>query len=273
MLYNEFERFTFEPGESIHSYYSRFTKLINDMRMIPITMSPMQIDTKFVNHLQPEWSRGGYRAVALGFYQRNNANPSYQERRQSMEETLSKFMSESAKKHEKNSNMIKEIQASTDTAIRNQGSSIKTLEIQIGKMRKDKSEYKGNHVVEALTNIPIFLGTFSVLIDFAVLKDMDAYRDEGMGDVTFGKLFLREVWINARRFEGMITIYKSSGLVRNPAASTSAKPPTKNDWDFLFQQMFDEYFKSPSAVSTPISAETLLPSDIARASSSTTIDQ
>nr|GFC78609.1 hypothetical protein [Tanacetum cinerariifolium] len=35
---------------------------------------------------------GGYRAAALGFYQRNNANPSYQEQRQSMEETLSKFM-------------------------------------------------------------------------------------------------------------------------------------------------------------------------------------
>ncbi|GJY22058.1 uncharacterized mitochondrial protein-like protein [Tanacetum coccineum] len=34
---------------------------------------------------------GGYRAAAPGFYQRNNANPSYQERRQSMEETLRKF--------------------------------------------------------------------------------------------------------------------------------------------------------------------------------------
>ncbi|GJS30327.1 retrovirus-related pol polyprotein from transposon TNT 1-94 [Tanacetum coccineum] len=31
---------------------------------------------------------GGYRAAALGFYQRNNANPSYQERRQSMKDTL-----------------------------------------------------------------------------------------------------------------------------------------------------------------------------------------
>nr|GEW61381.1 hypothetical protein [Tanacetum cinerariifolium] len=31
---------------------------------------------------------GRYRAATLGFYQRNNANPSYQERRQSMEETL-----------------------------------------------------------------------------------------------------------------------------------------------------------------------------------------
>ncbi|GKE26471.1 zf-CCHC domain-containing protein [Tanacetum coccineum] len=79
---------------------------------------------------------GGYRAAALGFYQRNNANPSYQERRQSMEDTLSKFMSESAKRHEENSNLIKEIRASTEAAIRNQGASIKTLEIQIGQMSK-----------------------------------------------------------------------------------------------------------------------------------------
>ncbi|GKC41113.1 putative reverse transcriptase domain-containing protein [Tanacetum coccineum] len=62
---------------------------------------------------------GGYRATALGYYQRNNANPSYQERRQSMEDTLSKFMSESAKRHEENSNLIKEIRALTDVAIRN----------------------------------------------------------------------------------------------------------------------------------------------------------
>ncbi|GJR87520.1 hypothetical protein Tco_0211531 [Tanacetum coccineum] len=58
-------------------------------------------------------------------------------------------------------------------------------------VRKDKLEYKGNNVVEALMNIPIFVGTFSILTDFAVLKDMDAYRDEGMGDVIFGELFLK----------------------------------------------------------------------------------
>ncbi|GKC79721.1 hypothetical protein Tco_1130495 [Tanacetum coccineum] len=53
-----------------------------------------------------------------------------------MEDTLSKFMSESAKRHEENSNLIKEIRASTDASIRNQGASIKTLEIQIGQMSK-----------------------------------------------------------------------------------------------------------------------------------------
>ncbi|GJS35078.1 hypothetical protein Tco_0533460 [Tanacetum coccineum] len=51
---------------------------------------------------------------------------------------------------------------------------------------------------------------FSCMIDFVVLEDMDAYRDEGIGDVIFGKPFLREVGINARRFEGMITIYNGN---------------------------------------------------------------
>nr|GEX55808.1 hypothetical protein [Tanacetum cinerariifolium] len=45
-------------------------------------------------------------------------------------------MGESAKRHEENSRIIKEIRASTDAAIRNQRASIKTLEIQIGQMSK-----------------------------------------------------------------------------------------------------------------------------------------
>ncbi|GKC56749.1 pyruvate dehydrogenase (acetyl-transferring) kinase, mitochondrial, partial [Tanacetum coccineum] len=88
--------------------------------------------TQFGAHFQGR----GYRAATPGFYQRNNANPSYQERRQSMEETLSTFMDESAKRHEENSNMIKEIRDSMDATIRNQGASIKTLQIQIRQMSK-----------------------------------------------------------------------------------------------------------------------------------------
>ncbi|GJY16055.1 integrase, catalytic region, zinc finger, CCHC-type containing protein [Tanacetum coccineum] len=74
-------------------------------------------------------------------------------------------------------------------------------------------DYKGNNVVGALMNVPIFVGTFSVKTDFAVLEDMDDYRDEGMGDVIFGELFLREVIIKARRFNGMITIYNGNDEV------------------------------------------------------------
>ncbi|GJV20704.1 retrovirus-related pol polyprotein from transposon TNT 1-94 [Tanacetum coccineum] len=76
-----------------------------------------------------------------------------------------------------------------------------------------KMEYKGDNGVGALMNIPIFVGTFSILTDFTVLEDMDAYRDEDMGDVIFGEPFLREVGINARRFNGMITIYNGNDEV------------------------------------------------------------
>ncbi|GJS06260.1 hypothetical protein Tco_0363056 [Tanacetum coccineum] len=66
---------------------------------------------------------------------------------------------------------------------------------------KDKLEYKGNNVLGALMSVPIFVGTFYVVTDFAVLEDMDAYRDEGMGDVVFGESFLKQIRIKARRFE------------------------------------------------------------------------
>ncbi|GJS32499.1 hypothetical protein Tco_0530881 [Tanacetum coccineum] len=49
-------------------------------------------------------------------------------------------MDESAKRHDENSNLIKEIRASTDAAIRNQGASIKALEIWIGQMSKEIQE-------------------------------------------------------------------------------------------------------------------------------------
>nr|GEV40935.1 hypothetical protein [Tanacetum cinerariifolium] len=108
----------------------------------------------------------------------------------------------------------------------------------------DKLEYKGNNVVGALMNIPIFVGTFSILTDFAVFEDMDAYRDDGMGDVIFGELFLREVRINARRFEGIITIYNTKwcGHIRGlrkkyrlslkndmPLRYKTTKTPSRND--------------------------------------------
>ncbi|GJV04269.1 hypothetical protein Tco_1337838 [Tanacetum coccineum] len=45
-------------------------------------------------------------------------------------------MSESAKRHEENYNLIKDIRAPTDATIRNQGASIKTLEFQIEQTSK-----------------------------------------------------------------------------------------------------------------------------------------
>nr|GEV48134.1 hypothetical protein [Tanacetum cinerariifolium] len=77
----------------------------------------------------------------------------------------------------------------------------------------DKMVYKGDNVVGALINVPIFVGNFSVVTDFEVLENMDAYRDKGMGDVIVGEPFLREVRIKAKQFERMITIYNGNSEV------------------------------------------------------------
>nr|GEU94307.1 integrase, catalytic region, zinc finger, CCHC-type, peptidase aspartic, catalytic [Tanacetum cinerariifolium] len=54
-LYDDFEHFRQHKGETIHDYYVRFVKLINDMRNIKMTMSRMQLNSKFVNNMLPEW--------------------------------------------------------------------------------------------------------------------------------------------------------------------------------------------------------------------------
>ncbi|GJZ00495.1 retrovirus-related pol polyprotein from transposon TNT 1-94 [Tanacetum coccineum] len=43
----------------------------------------------------------------------------------------------------------------------------------------------------------------------------------------------------------------SSGLVPNPPPSTPFVPPLRNDWDILFQPMFDELHTSPPSVDHP----------------------
>nr|GEW84293.1 putative zinc finger, CCHC-type [Tanacetum cinerariifolium] len=58
-LYDEFKRFKMIPGENITDYYVRFHKLVNDMRNIKMTMSNIQLNSKFVNNMTPEWDRAG----------------------------------------------------------------------------------------------------------------------------------------------------------------------------------------------------------------------
>ncbi|GJY05915.1 hypothetical protein Tco_0371855 [Tanacetum coccineum] len=53
-LYNDFEHFHQIKGETIYEYYVRFTKLINKMRNIKMTMPKMQLNLKFVNNMLPE---------------------------------------------------------------------------------------------------------------------------------------------------------------------------------------------------------------------------
>nr|GEV64851.1 retrovirus-related Pol polyprotein from transposon TNT 1-94 [Tanacetum cinerariifolium] len=56
-LFNEWERFTSNKGESIESYYHRFLKLMNDLKRNKHFPKKIASNLKFLNNLQPEWSR------------------------------------------------------------------------------------------------------------------------------------------------------------------------------------------------------------------------
>ncbi|GJR86992.1 hypothetical protein Tco_0211003 [Tanacetum coccineum] len=56
-LYDEFDKFTFVKGETLYQYYWRFAQLINNMNVINISTRAIQVNTKFLNSLPPEWSK------------------------------------------------------------------------------------------------------------------------------------------------------------------------------------------------------------------------
>ncbi|GKC23393.1 zf-CCHC domain-containing protein, partial [Tanacetum coccineum] len=111
----------FQKWHNIISSKARSTETSNGLATIQAQLNNLRREIKKVNEKvyaaqfgEPYQPGGQYRAAGPGFYQRNHENSS----------------------HEENSNIIKEIRASTDAAIRNQGASIKTLELQIGQISK-----------------------------------------------------------------------------------------------------------------------------------------
>nr|GEZ42185.1 hypothetical protein [Tanacetum cinerariifolium] len=54
-LFNEWEKFTSNEGESIESYYHRFLKLMNDLKRNKHFPEKIASNLKFLNNLQPEW--------------------------------------------------------------------------------------------------------------------------------------------------------------------------------------------------------------------------
>nr|GEU86354.1 retrovirus-related Pol polyprotein from transposon TNT 1-94 [Tanacetum cinerariifolium] len=56
-LFNEWEMFTSNEGESIESYYHHFLNLMNDLKRNKHFPKKIASNLKFLNNLQPEWSR------------------------------------------------------------------------------------------------------------------------------------------------------------------------------------------------------------------------
>ncbi|GJV68582.1 hypothetical protein Tco_1484091 [Tanacetum coccineum] len=57
LLYDEFDKFIYNKGETLHEYYLRFTLLLNDMNIYKMPLEQFQVNTKFLNTLPDEWSK------------------------------------------------------------------------------------------------------------------------------------------------------------------------------------------------------------------------
>nr|GFC25183.1 integrase, catalytic region, zinc finger, CCHC-type, peptidase aspartic, catalytic [Tanacetum cinerariifolium] len=87
--------------------------------------------------------------------------------------------------------------------------------------------------------------------------------------------------ISGPALQEMIPRTISSGLVQKPSSSTSYVPPSKNDWDLMFQPLFDELLNPPPSEDNQ-AAEVIAPiakvipqvdDDSTGSPSSTTVDQ
>ncbi|GJZ13009.1 retrovirus-related pol polyprotein from transposon TNT 1-94 [Tanacetum coccineum] len=56
-LYDEFDKFAYKKGESLHEFYLIFSLLLNDMNIYNMKLEQFQVNTKFLNTLPPEWSK------------------------------------------------------------------------------------------------------------------------------------------------------------------------------------------------------------------------
>ncbi|GJZ97372.1 hypothetical protein Tco_0669825 [Tanacetum coccineum] len=86
---------------------------------------------------------------------------------------------------------------------------------------KDKLEFKWKSVVGTFMNAPIFVETFSVVTDFAVIEDIDHYRDEEMGDVIVGKEFCDSFFKPYLNIQEKNNIGDEQGQTKRKCSNTS----------------------------------------------------
>nr|GEU76918.1 hypothetical protein [Tanacetum cinerariifolium] len=56
-LYDEFDKFAYKKGETLHDFYLRFSLLLNDMNIYNVKLEKFQVNTKILNTLPPKWRK------------------------------------------------------------------------------------------------------------------------------------------------------------------------------------------------------------------------
>ncbi|GJY03079.1 retrovirus-related pol polyprotein from transposon TNT 1-94 [Tanacetum coccineum] len=129
--------------------------------------------------------------------------------------------------------------------------------------------------LDAKVDIGIFVGYAPVKKAFKIYNKRTQKIIETI-HVTFDELtaMASEQFSSGLGLQCMTPATSNSGLVPNTVSQQPCIPPNRDDWDYLFQLMFDEYF-TPSAIAVPLVQEVAAPRavDLADSPVSTSIDQ
>ncbi|GJS47666.1 retrovirus-related pol polyprotein from transposon TNT 1-94 [Tanacetum coccineum] len=107
--------------------------------------------------------------------------------------------------------------------------------------------------LDAKADIGIFVGYAPAKKAFRIYNKRTQKIIETI-HVTFDELttMASEQFSSGPGLHSMTPATSSSGLVPNPVSQQPCIPPPRDDWDRLFQPMFDEYFTPSSVVVSPI---------------------
>nr|GFC32724.1 hypothetical protein [Tanacetum cinerariifolium] len=56
-LYDAFDKFAYQKGETLYDFYLRFSLLLNEMNMYDMKLEQFQVNMKFLNTVPPKWSK------------------------------------------------------------------------------------------------------------------------------------------------------------------------------------------------------------------------
>nr|GEU84679.1 hypothetical protein [Tanacetum cinerariifolium] len=102
-------------------------------------------------------------------------------------------------------------------------------------------------------NIGIFVGYAPTKKAFRIYNRRTQIITETI-HVTFDELtaMASEQFSSRPRIQVMTPVTPSTKLVSNPGSQQPCIPPNRDDWDRLFQLMFDEYFNPPTITVSPV---------------------
>ncbi|GJX60805.1 retrovirus-related pol polyprotein from transposon TNT 1-94 [Tanacetum coccineum] len=224
-LYDTFDKFTHIKGETLHKYYLRFTQLINDMNIYNMKMEQFQVNTKFLNSLPTEWSKFVTDVKLVKDLLTTNFDQ------------LHAYI----KQHELHENEVRLM-----------------IKIHLHLFLRSKDE-PPHAIIKCIKNIQVHLN--------ATIRNVRTDNETEFVNQTLREFFEnigishqtsfartpqqnRIVESSGPGLHSMTPATSSSRLVSNPVSQQPCISPKIDDWNRLFQPMFDEYFNPPSIVVT-----------------------